>query len=60
MIKSTKSKKLSFGTETVRMLTSDQMAAANGGFTYSLSTGDRCQKSAQFTDGSTCKCEAAQ
>lgn len=56
-MKSTKSRKLSFGTETVRVLTADQMGGAHGGFTYSLSTGDRCQKSAMFTDGGTCRCQ---
>lgn len=59
MIRSAKPKKLSFGTETIRVLGVDDLRAANGGFTYSLSLGDRCQKSADFTDGYTCQCPAA-
>jgi len=59
MIKSAKPKKLSFGSETIRVLRVDDLSAANGGFTYSLSLGARCQKSAAFTDGTTCQCPAA-
>jgi len=52
-------KKLSLNKETIRVLSSEELNDVQGGFTYSLSLGDRCQKSAQFTDGTTCKCPMA-
>jgi len=58
-MKTNKTKKLSLSRETVRALDADHLRAIHGGLTYSLSTGDRCQKSALFTDGSTCKCPTA-
>ncbi len=53
---SKKPRKLALNKETLRNLTSEDLGNVNGGFTYSLSTGDRCQKSHDFTDGHTCKC----
>lgn len=52
-------KKLSLNKETLASLDKSQMMGLKGGFTYSLSTGDRCQKSnARTGAGPTCKCEA--
>lgn len=59
-MKTTKSKKLSLNKETLRTLTSEDLGGVNGGFTYSLSLGDRCQKSNDMSGGGyTCRCDAA-
>jgi natural product precursor len=44
-------KKLSLNKETVATLDKSQMMSVKGGFTYSLSTGDRCQ-----SDGAWASC----
>jgi hypothetical protein len=56
-MKPNKTKKLALALETVRMLDHDHLRAIHGGVTYSLSTGDRCQKSNEMSGGgSTCRC----
>jgi hypothetical protein len=46
--------KLSLNKTTLRMLSPAEASKIQGGFTYSLSTGDRCQKSNMFTNDSMC------
>ena len=59
MIENKKARKLSLNKETLRTLSVEELGNVNGGITYSLSWGDRCKKSNQFTDGYTCKCNNA-
>jgi hypothetical protein len=53
-------KKLTLNAGTIRRLTPDDLGVLRGGneqeFTYTLSTGDRCQKSNNFTNDYTCRC----
>jgi hypothetical protein len=55
-------KKLSLNKETLRVLSSAELQEATGGaeaITYSLSLGDRCQKSNEMSGGGyTCRCAA--
>jgi hypothetical protein len=62
-----KKKKLSLSKETIRTLSSEELDLVHGGvaagdqadFTYSLSLGDRCQKSNDMSGGGyTCQCAA--
>ncbi|WP_165370398.1 class I lanthipeptide [Hymenobacter persicinus] len=46
--------KLALNKQTLASLDQKQMAAAKGGFTYSLSLGERCIKSGHFTDVGQC------
>ena len=50
-------KKLTIHRQTLRVLNPVDTTLANGGFTYSLSTGDNCQKSNAISGGGqTCQC----
>jgi len=50
-------KKLELKKRTVTELSKTQMEKVKGGFTYTLSTGERCKKSKEVLDnGQTCKC----
>ncbi|MFN7337175.1 MAG: class I lanthipeptide [Cyclobacteriaceae bacterium] len=52
------SKKLSLNKETITSLDKNQMMDVKGGFTYSLSTGWRCQKSQKMGDCYKENCQA--
>jgi len=55
-------KKLQLKKTVVSELSDNQMNQIKGGdeFTYTLSLGERCRKSADFTHGTTCRCIVAQ
>jgi len=52
-------KKLELKKRTVTELSKTQMEKVKGGFTYALTTGERCKKSEKmFGGGNSCKCDS--
>lgn len=49
-------KKLSLNKETISALSGEEMSSVKGGFTYSLSLGNRCQNSKELGQSSQFDC----